>query len=76
MACGRPVAVTELPATQEYASECVAYFEKDSLDSAISSLIRLKKNKDLRLILGTKARTRMVEKYSWEKIAGMFFDLY
>jgi glycosyltransferase involved in cell wall biosynthesis len=76
MACGRPLAVTDLPATQEYAGEGATYIEKDSVESAISNLLHLKDNKDFRTLLGKKARSRIVENYSWEKIAGEYFDIY
>lgn len=76
MSCGRPVVVTDLPATREYADDAVSYISKGSINEAVTQLESLIENRGLRIELGIKANQRINTRYSWKNIVESHQKLY
>jgi glycosyltransferase involved in cell wall biosynthesis len=76
MSCGRPVVVTDLPATREYGGDSVCYVQKGCVDDSIQQLRALCGACDKRAELGAAARKRIVTSFSWDNIAKRYMQLY
>jgi glycosyltransferase involved in cell wall biosynthesis len=76
MSCGRPVVVTDLPATREYGGDSVCYVQKGCVDDAVQQLCALCGACDKRAELGAAARKRIENGFSWKDIASRYVQLY
>lgn len=76
MACGRPVLVTDLPATREYCGDAVRYLPKGNLEAAVAGIRELMSAPAARTELGRRAREQMASGFSWARIARLHEDLY
>ena len=76
MSCGRPLLVTDLPATREYAGAAAMFMSKDDADAAAQRLLELRNQPETRAELGRKARIRIEAEYGWELIARQHLNLY
>lgn len=76
MASGRPLVVTDLPATREYAGDDACFIEKGSSNAAIEMILQLCGDQNRRDELGRKARERMESQFTWRIIAKQYMDLY
>lgn len=76
MACGIPSAVTDLPATREYAADSALYFGMQDTEGAAEKLRRLAASPSLRESMGSAARTRAVAQLDWRLVAARHLELY
>jgi glycosyltransferase involved in cell wall biosynthesis len=76
MSCGRPVVVTDLPATREYAGEAAWFIKKGCVEDAVEKISQLVTQPDLGAAMGGEARLRMSTRYRWGIIAQQYIDLY
>jgi glycosyltransferase involved in cell wall biosynthesis len=76
MACGTPCVVTDIGDAAKVVGDCglvVPPRDPDALAMAVGQLLS---EHDLRKILGNKARQRIQELFSIEKVASTYLDLY
>jgi len=76
MSCGRPLVVTDLPATREYAGTAARYIAKGSAEAATEEILRLFHAPDERYALGQHARTVCATHFPWHRIAQETIALY
>jgi glycosyltransferase involved in cell wall biosynthesis len=76
MACGIPCAVTDLPATREYAADSALYFGIRNVHEAAETLRKLAASPSLRESLGSGARARAVVQLDWRLVADRHLELY
>ncbi len=77
MAVELPVVVSKDSAFPEFVDESVGKLvnEKDSEDVA-NAILEFISNKEKRLKIGKNARKRVIEKFSWDKVAEKYIGLY
>ena len=72
-----PVMVTNLPAVREYLGDDLALcFDRKYPIQTAQQIIKQLNNKQKMLRLGKKLRLRMIQHFSWEKIADKYIQLY
>ncbi|MEW6716687.1 MAG: glycosyltransferase family 1 protein [Chloroflexota bacterium] len=75
MACGVPVACSQIPALLEIAGEAALYFNPNDTQSMATTLVQLLEDENLRT--ETRLRgMRSASTFTWEKTAAKTLDLY
>jgi glycosyltransferase involved in cell wall biosynthesis len=77
MACGKPVVVGNIPGVREMVEESRFGIVVDSTDKVAMSraIVTLLTDAQLRKEMGERGRKAVVEKYSWESVAGRVADV-
>ncbi len=76
MACGTPCVVTDIGDAAKVVGDCGLVVPPRDPDALAMALGQLLSEHDLRKILGNKARQRIQELFSIEKVARTYLDLY
>lgn len=77
MACGLPLATTDLPAVKTYVDDTMSILgRKGNADDLCDALLSLQNNTGLRENLSKKARERAITYFDWNKIAVQTLDLF
>ena len=75
MACGAPVIASRIPTLTETLGSAAHFFDPQSSEQLVESIIQVTTNEDLRQRL-TSAGLRQAEKFSWEHTAQLTLDVY
>jgi glycosyltransferase involved in cell wall biosynthesis len=78
MATGKPVITTTIPGVSEVDPEELAtiHVPPKNIQALSNALIRVLQDENLKNRLGENGRKLVIEKYSWEKLAGTLEEIY
>jgi glycosyltransferase involved in cell wall biosynthesis len=78
MACGLPVVATNIGGNRDVISSGTNGFlvPKRSPEEMTKKILELMDNEPLRIRIGTEARETVMNKYTWNKVADKFINLY
>lgn len=76
MACGVPIAVTDLPATREYAGDSAMYFGPSSVTDCVRRVGPILQDALRASALSRAGRLRAEQEFAWPQIARRYAGLY
>ena len=76
MSCGLPVVCSNLPQLRKIVQNCGLLVKKKDITGFASAIAMILKDEKLARKLGHNARTKVLEKYSWEDTVNKTIELY
>jgi glycosyltransferase involved in cell wall biosynthesis len=79
LASGLPVAASRIPENMELiepAANGLLFGPEEEVSKIAQAIVRLYKSPDLRTQMSLQARKRVIEKYTWDRVAEMYENCF